>query len=408
MNSENKYRSSDVGPYIVYVEYNNTNDEQNKNIGRLHPIRVGHYMQKCDNFRNNIIDIKAIGVNRVKVIFRTYMAANELIGNEILKNNSLIAYIPTFFTQKKGIIRRVDTYFDDDYLKSAIQSHIKVVDVKRMKRRIVDDEGKSILVDRQVIIVTFLGNTIPEKVVINNVVLDVEKYIYPVVQCFGCFHYGHTAKQCKSQTKCKKCGEILTDQTHVCTQEDYCIHCKTSDHNSVNKKCPFYIKQQNIKKIMSSENVSFKEAEKLYNNPTYAKITTSNRFSLLSEIEFLNLPSTSKNKPQITNTIAKPKLTQNPQKRKKPSSPIIQQSTQYIHKEKPKTSVIPNPYREESLIYKQEIANQFSNLFVNLIKKLVPQIDLGSTAENNIKDQIKMTLDNLTEIENKTNNDSKI
>lgn len=172
----NKYRESDTGPFMVYVEH------KNKNLGRLFPIKVGHFLQKCDGFRNNIVDIKSVGYTRVKVIFKTFSSANDLINNKLITENDLIAYIPKFFTQTKGLLRMVDTFFSEEYLLNSIQSSVNVVEVERMYRRSLNEKGESILLKRQMVIVSFLGSNVPKEVIIDNVIFPVERYIYPVVQ----------------------------------------------------------------------------------------------------------------------------------------------------------------------------------------------------------------------------------
>lgn len=53
-----------------------------------------------------------------------------------------------------------------------------------MKHKITNSNGNQILVDRQMIIVTFSGNPIPQKVRINLPRFTVDPYVQPVVQCF--------------------------------------------------------------------------------------------------------------------------------------------------------------------------------------------------------------------------------
>lgn len=53
----NRYRFNDKGPFIVYIEH------KEKNIGRLFPIRIGHFLRKDIRFKNNIVDMKSIGKN---------------------------------------------------------------------------------------------------------------------------------------------------------------------------------------------------------------------------------------------------------------------------------------------------------------------------------------------------------
>lgn len=365
----NKYRLTDIGPYSVFVEH------KDKNIGRLFPIRIGHFLQKVPEFRNDIMDIKPVGRNRVKVIFKSYNVANTLINHTAITENSLIAYIPQFFTHKKGVVRLVDTYFTEEYLKDAIKSNIEVIEVKRMKRKVIDQNTKDVqYVDRQMIIVTFLGNKIPECIKINMVNFHVEPYVYPVVQCYQCFRFGHTKSQCRSKAKCNNCAQdnCLSDP---CTNEKRCVHCGSNDHMSTSRQCPAYNKQQCIKKIMSTQNLSFKESEIIVNNPSYAKITNNNRFSLLANSEnFPDLPTSSSNTLFITKPKSRP-LTQSmaPKKRKKSLSPpetptqISENSTQHNSTFTPSTSVP----KEDLKSYKETLITKLENFLNDVVKQRV-------------------------------------
>lgn len=221
-------------------------DHNEKNIGRLFPIKIGHYLLTDDTLKKEVEDIKSVGINRVKVIFKTLETANSLVNHLVIQKNNLIAYIPRFYTHKKGLIRMVDTCFDEEYLLNVIISNKKVVGVQRMKRKIIDLDGNSCLVKRQMIIVQFLGNEIPQNVQINLCNFQVEPYIQPMVPSYNCLRYGHSAKQCKSkESRCKKCTDIK-HREEDCKADNICIYCKINDHPSVSRKCPVFIKQKQI------------------------------------------------------------------------------------------------------------------------------------------------------------------
>nr|CAH7737746.1 unnamed protein product [Callosobruchus chinensis] len=55
----NKYLSTDKGPYFVYMEH------KSKNLGRLFPIKVGHFLQQNREFKNDILDIQSIVLNTI-------------------------------------------------------------------------------------------------------------------------------------------------------------------------------------------------------------------------------------------------------------------------------------------------------------------------------------------------------
>lgn len=402
----NKYRESDTGPYLVFLEH------KERNLGRLFPIRVGHFLMENQYFKNNVLDIKPLGLNRVKIICKTYEAANELINHEIVIKNNLVAYIPNYYTHKKGIIRMVDTMFSEEYILKAIESDIKVTEVRRMKRRIHDDTTKtSTLVDRQMVVLTFLGTQIPGNVRINMVNFGVDPYVYPVTQCFKCLRYGHTSRQCKGKKRCQKCaGETCNDKCE--NDEKKCVHCGDGNHDAVSRDCPIYKQQLNIKRVMAFENLSFKEAQFLVENPSYAKVATHNRFSLLgNENQFPELPQPKTNPNFLLKKPARPtsfkNTNQSQPKKRKTISPPISPSPSHADTSKKETkkaqSVLPNPYRNEYIQYKEQIICQMVQ-FINKIAN--NKLD---TNEVNIRNQISSILDcdnRCTDTCNKLDNDS--
>lgn len=379
---ENRYTPTDYGPFSVYVEHTN------KHFGKLFPIRIGHYLKINSQFKNSILDIKSVGINRVKVILNSYKAANSLVNNNILTSQGFQSYIPKFYTQRKGIIRMVDTFFTEQYLISEIECEKEVKDVKRMKKWITDrGTGERKLVDRQIVIVSFAGSNLPLSVRINGVNFPVEPYIYPVVQCLRCLIYGHTAKQCKStKAYCKKCAGEHENNTDCLSDTVFCKYCKTNDHSSIAKTCPYYQKQRRIKQIMSVNNVSFKEAETVDNNPSYAKVATNNRFDILANMRnFPPLPQV-QNDNQRTPQIHKPKgrnqtihrqATQPTQTQKTSGNKRrdISRSPSPETRKAPKssTTILPNPHRLDFVKQREELASQITSFIDNLIRQVIPE-----------------------------------
>lgn len=401
---ENRYRHTDKGPFYVYIEH------KNKSLGRLFPVRIGHYILPNKSIASNIIDIKSIGINRVKVILKTYIAANKLVTCDSIKNNNLVAYIPRFFTQKKGVIKMVDTYFSEEYLKSAIQSDIEVVSVKRMERRVVNDRGESSFVPRQVIIVTFLGSNLPTDVQINLTNFPVEPYVHPVVQCFSCMRYGHTSKMCKGTRRCRGCGG--DHQSDECDGELCCIYCNSKEHNATSRVCPEFKKQLSIKKTMAVENISFSEAQRLVNNPSYSKITTNNRYALLSDLKnFPPLPENVNTAPDFPtpkqnagHSIRRPGnqiQTSITKKRKAVKSPERRNHDFDPNVVAPSSSILPNPHRNDFIVHKEKLIEQITVLFISLLKNIIPESNVDQIdSELNIKQHLSSIFVNL----NQTNN----
>lgn len=306
-----KLFSEDADKYntdFIYVFIEKTNQQ---NMGRLHPLLVGHILHKKLCVKN-IISIKSVGRNRIKVHLNSTKDANALVSNKLLEAENLRAFIPNHLLEKKGLIRGVDTFFDTNYLKSNIISNVNILELQRMQRK-TEKEGKEIYVPKQTIIITFEGNTLPNEVVINSVMFPVELFYGKVTQCYFCLKYGHISKQCRSTNSlCISCGK-LKSENHTCLETDtFCIHCKTNDHNSVSKKCAFFEKQKKIKKIMVENNVTFNEAKEYCDN-SFANFASINKFSPLSNLENYesNFPRLNKDKNtfsvnQKSNTQSKP------------------------------------------------------------------------------------------------------
>lgn len=394
----NIYKSTDKGPFYVFVEH------KDKSVGRLFPIRVGYYLRLNNDYRKTILDIKTVGRNRVKVIVDNYKSANELINNDLLTKNNLIAYVPKFFTQKRGVIRMVDTFFSDEYLLNNIEADRKVVEVKRIVKKIIDEDGVEKVVKRQVIIASFLGNEIPTCIRINGVNFPVEPYIQPVIQCHKCLRYGHISKLCKNTDfNCKKCSSV--HKQGECDEQVRCLYCKTTDHPSISRQCPIYLKQKRIKERMAKQNLSFKEAEGIENNPSYSKVITNNRFQILNTIENfppLASPSTSNQvsffKPR-TGSQTKPSLGTGQErkfiKKRKAAGPPTPSSPLTTT---PQPLAIPNPYASDFREYKEKLVERLLVFFNELVSRIQGDNNLFTF---NIKDSLNALL---TEVDHTDNN----
>lgn len=273
---------------FVYVFIEKINDQ---NIGKLHPMAVGHILHKKLNI-SNILKIDRVGKNRIRVQLKTIKDANNLISNKELVNENLRAFIPNNLLFRKGLIKFIDTSFDEKYLFTNFLSPITILEVHRVHRKI-ESNGQTVFVPKQTVIVTFEGNKLPTNIFINSVSCPVEPYVYRVTQCFRCLKYGHVAKQCRSTISlCINCGKEKIE-THTCRdpQDNCCIYCKTNTHKSISRDCPTYKKQMEIKKKMAYENLSFMEA-KVLNNASYANaIQINNKFQILNQLTEKDFPA---------------------------------------------------------------------------------------------------------------------
>lgn len=409
-NCENRFKDKDSGPFFVFVEH------KTLNIGRMHPMKLGEKLLQLTGYDKQIKEISRIGRNRIKIELHSGNIANKLVTHSFFTENDYVAYIPSFLTEKRGVVRFVDTSFSETELLNIIDSDVPVKHVHRMKRAIRSDDNVT-YVPRQVIVVTFEGVKIPQHIFINKVRCSVDAYIQPVVQCFNCLRFGHTSTQCKSKKRCKKCStEVLVDCDDCGA---WCVFCKNNNHQSVDKKCPEFTKQKKIKEAMCYLNVSFKEAEAVVDNPAYSSIVKKNRFSPLlnSEAEF---PSLSQPHKSLNEGIPKsPRLSkhdvaesENPNPKKRKSHDLYPHFTP-IRREY-STSFCSNPVinssapAEDSTTLKRKVSTavelntirnkMISNLnifFQDLLEKLPPTAATAVSEKIKFEESLNNIVDNI-------------
>ena len=97
---------------------------------------------------------------------------------------------------------------------------------------------------------------VPKEIDIAWEKCKVDPYIPSPMLCNNCFRIGHTKKHCQSETKCLVCS--ASEHSEPCTKVK-CINCN-EEHRSNNKKCPVYIKRQQIIKHKTIFKSTYREA----------------------------------------------------------------------------------------------------------------------------------------------------
>lgn len=340
-----KYLHLYDAPHYVYIQHND------RNIGRLHPMAIGKLLYECvKNPKAIIKEITKLGVNRIKVTMTTISDINKLVENSFLKEKGYTVYVPKHLTERRGVIKGVYTAFSDEYLLEHMECKSKIKYCRRINKKLINNDGQVEYRATETVVLTFLGNKLPSYVDINGVRCKVEPYIGNVIQCYNCLRFGHVLSQCKASEKiCKNCG--INHEGDCDAQSLQCIHCKSTTHNSLYKKCPIYVKQQEIKKIMASNNLSFKDAKSMSEAPSFAQaLTTKNKFSILEnlndEVAFPSLPPktndfpTSTQRKEFTSPIPK-KRKALPQQEKHFLNPQREYNTEAL----PLTPISFNPHR---------------------------------------------------------------
>ncbi|KAI4470819.1 cell division protein kinase [Holotrichia oblita] len=281
-----KFDIYDLPPYQVYIE------SLDKNIGQLRDMALGNLLIKNKVERIKRVDKK--GRNRVSIEFSNLKAANSFLSSDFLERNNYEGYIPRHLVSCKGVIRNIDTNITEEFLLKNIkvESERPIIAVRRIKRKVQAEDQKINMVNTASVVVTFRGKSLPKSLSICYNFRQVEPYIAPVIQCFGCCRYGHIKAQCRSAIRCPACYD--KHSLSSCPNKDnptchFCEgnHLSTEEGISFNKRgCPEFLNQKKINELMAAYNYSYFEASKLCDNSvrkSFNRLNDDHDFPLLNQ-----------------------------------------------------------------------------------------------------------------------------
>lgn len=262
--NENRYTALDLGPFQVILEKEQINE-----------LKTGLSITKAGI--KNIIEIKKIGKNRIKITLNDYKMANNILNNQTInKIEKYNSFIPNMYIETVGIIKGVDTDIELDDIINHTESSLKINRIERITKW---DHIKQTANPTHLIKVYFRANTTPATIKILSVVKDVHLFIPKPTICHNCLRYGHTQKICKSANVCKNCAESHDGE---CTKATTCKYCKNT-HSTLDRNCPELKKQEEIKREMISQNLSYHElmnkkraTPNIINNSSFPTLSNAN------------------------------------------------------------------------------------------------------------------------------------
>lgn len=169
----------------------------------------------------------------------------------------------------RGVIHSFDVIDDSESeLKSAMETQ-GVIDVYRLRKNGTNTP---------ICILTFSGTQLPENIKVEHTRIKVRPYYPKPLQCFKCWKFGHTGKQCKDTEHCGNCYTTEHNGKNTnCTATSFCVTCVKNDHPSYSKKCPTFTREQGVIKLKIDRNLTYPEAKRLWDTENkqtnYAKIT---------------------------------------------------------------------------------------------------------------------------------------
>ncbi|XP_063825226.1 uncharacterized protein LOC135074773 [Ostrinia nubilalis] len=205
----------------------------------------------------NICKIKYKSSFKTFITFNDRKQAENLLINKKIAEMDIRSQLTDESNLSYGIIRGVDLDMSEKELMEVLSAPCDIISVKRMKRVNYNDKWE----DCETVRLGFKSKTIPPSVDAFGCKFDVEKFVFPVTQCSNCWKFGHVKKFCSlNRIICPKCGESHNN----CETMTYkCPNCKGA-HMALSKICPFFLKEKEIRYIMSNNNITYKKALELF------------------------------------------------------------------------------------------------------------------------------------------------
>lgn len=231
--------------YTVYVE----NKEKEK-IGNKNPIKLTNLF--TENVKG-ITSVYRVNAYKIGVTFKTAASANSFLKlDSFLQKNKLRAFIPAHKVEKVGVIRYVPTDMSNEEIYRNISCDADVISVKRFMRR----DAEKTLVPTTTIAITFSTSVLPMHVYLKLYRYEVTEYVPPLIQCYKCFKFNHSAKVCRGSQMCSCCaGNHFYKECDSKTIK--CINCG-GDHLAISRDCPIKQKKlQEKRNSMVSKNRTF-------------------------------------------------------------------------------------------------------------------------------------------------------
>lgn len=279
-----KYGAFTKAPYIVHFRLPSTKEKLTKKSSLL------SVSKKLNAANVKFLDLRRYSRDTWKANFPSKAAANTVLNNKYVKEAGFSVFIPGHKLSRRFIIRDIPLDFSLEEIKTAIEeenNEILVAKIFRLKRR---DRTTGLWVESETVCVQKLGEDLPENIRILKTINPTSPYIASVRLCFKCGFYGHLSKFCEREQKCLQCGGTHQNTKEApCQLEKKCINCNET-HATTDRKCPFYIRNAEIAKVMAFDNMPFFEAkafvikqEKGASSPLPPPIKTTKNFPSLPQ-----------------------------------------------------------------------------------------------------------------------------
>lgn len=273
-----------VSYYNEAIQLHSYNVYVTSRSGNLASVKLAKEMIK--SYKDQI-EVILLNKSKVQLSCKSAIIANKII-KDTLGMKDFFFFIPNQKVEVKGrIYMPKDVSEKEAFEGMTVRNRINtnsplpsIVEVYRVPYFEKDQvSGVMNKIDSDFMLISFCGSHVPTHVVFENALLiPVQAYFEPVLQCKNCWFFGHSKGACRGKEKCVSCG--LT-HSGDCTECLYCMNCK-GNHRSNDKKCPEFLKRKELAKNKALKTVPMAEVQL---SPAPAS------FNIFSNISFPGLAS---------------------------------------------------------------------------------------------------------------------
>lgn len=226
----------------------------------IHPLHVSRIITGKVRDDKHIIEIKKLGRGKVLAEFATAEAANDIIASQNLASHNLRIFIPTYKICRTGIIRDLSQGMDDATIIGVISSPFKIIEAKRLIRRIRMD-GELQNSPSTSVLIKVASQMLSKSIFLYKVRHEVSLYIPRTKICYNCYRAGHIGPSCKSRARCLYCGEGRhSNDSEPCSRIHSiasCINCG-GQHTAISSDCPIVVNHKIVTALAAAENPHFR------------------------------------------------------------------------------------------------------------------------------------------------------
>lgn len=119
--------------------------------------------------------------------------------------------------------------------------------------------------DSESVLLEFEGENMPTKVFLGYMSYPVRVYVTKPMRCFKCQRFGHTAKNCKEERRCARCGGDHEYGECGIGVKPKCCSCGGA-HSVAYGGCEVMRRETNVQKVRAERGISYAEAVRVTSN----------------------------------------------------------------------------------------------------------------------------------------------